>query len=163
MNYRSWLAIFMAALAGSLVGVFVILPLGLIVAEMVVYPLALSIAGLLAALSATWVDRRLARDAGQARLWPTVGLTEACASLLIAASIFTASRARMTIWEPVAAPATFSSVVLAITATVAAYHCRGFVQSPQEDKRITIGLVVLAVLAVPTVVIAAALAGLAGA
>lgn len=163
MLYRAqWLVIFGAALLSSSAGLVLLIPLGLVVSELVVYPLALFVAALLAALSATWTQRALAGAGPPARLWPVLGLTEAGAAMLVALW-FAAVALNVVVWGPVIVSALASSLVLALSATAAAFTCRGPADAEQDDKRTTLGLLVLALLSVPVVLFAASLFGLAGA
>lgn len=162
MRHLQWLVILGAAFAGSLAGLFVIVPLSLIISELVIYPLALGVAALLASLSAIWAQRRTATDGLLARIWPVVGLTEASAAM-IAALLFGTMALHLRSNGPAIWPMSGSAVVLAGSAVAAVWSCRAPRDGETDDARITIGLLVLAALAVPVIAFAASLAGLAGA
>jgi hypothetical protein len=156
-----WLGTALAALVGAGVGVFLVLPLGLIVVEYVIFPLALFVGAVLASLTASWVGNRLAPDATRTHLLRVLGVTLAAAAVL--AVLFLANAAlRLVLLGPVFYVGVFSTAALALTATLSTARFRS-PRAASSDARLTVMLLVLAVLSVPTVIFLAWLAGLTGA
>jgi hypothetical protein len=155
------LVTFGAALIGSAVGIFLVLPLGLIASEFVIYPLALFVAALLASVGAGWAANFLSPDDTRTRLLhvagATVGLAAIIAVVLLAIETF-----RVALLGPVIYIGVFSALVLALAASVAAWYFRTQ-EKGSRDGLITFGLIALAVLIVPVVIFLASLAGLIGA
>jgi hypothetical protein len=156
-----WAGTALAALLGAGVGVFFVLPLGLIVVEYVIFPLALGVGAILASLAAGWTGNRLAADRSRTLLMRVVWTTELVA--LVLAVIFLANAAlRLVLLGPVFYPGLFCAIALALTATIATGRFRTR-HIPANDGRLTLWLLVLAVVSVPVVIFLASLAGLAGA
>jgi hypothetical protein len=150
-----------AAWLGSIIGLFLVLPLGLIVVEWLIFPLALAVAGLLAALSAGWAGTFLARDQTQTRLLPVIGITEIVA--IAVALIFIAMvRLGAANFGPLIIPAMIFSLILTLTAGAATWRLRDPKQAPGSQVKLTVTLLLLAVISVPGVVFLASLLGLAG-
>jgi hypothetical protein len=162
MNLRFWLGTLIAGWIGSLIGLFLILPLGLIVVEFVSFPLALGMGALLAALGAGWAGTLLATDGARTRLWPVVGVAEVTALLL--ALLFLASAALgMALLGPWLVIGVACSVMLALSATLATGRFREARQQASANGRLTLALLGLAVVLVPTVIWVASRFGLTGA
>lgn len=151
-----------AAWLGSLIGLFLVLPLGLIVIEWLIFPLALVIAALLAALSAGWAGTYLASNQMQTRLVPVIGVTE-IAGIGVALLFLLLVRLGLASFGPLIVPIALFSLVLTLTATIATWRFRGPQQNSGRDAKLTVTLLVLAVVSVPVVVFLASLLGLAGA
>jgi len=162
MKLSFWIGTFLAAWAGSVIGLVLILPLGLIAAEWVIFPMSLSIAALLAGLSAGWVGTWLAKDQTHTRLLPVIGATEIMAFSI--AVIFLSSAAlRTTFLGPWIVIGGVCSLLLALTASGAAWRLRGPIQNAGNEFRLTLVLLGLALLLVPIIIGSAALLGLTGA
>lgn len=156
------LGTFVAAWVGSLIGLVLVLPLGLIVMEWLIFPLALVIAALLAALSAGWAGIYLANDQTQTRLVPVIGVTEV-AGIGVALLFLLLVRLGMASFGPLVGPIALFSLVLTLTATMATWRFRAPQQNRGGEVKLTVTLLVLAVVSVPVVVFLASLLGLAGA
>jgi hypothetical protein len=166
MRVLSVLATFIAALAGSIVGMILILPLSLVVHEAVILPLALAVAALLAALSASWTGTLLTPNHTRTRLVRVVAATEAAATLvalLLIALLSIDAAMVMTILPTPAVIGGVASLVLALSATVATGHFRRSQYIAGRDAILTVAFLVLAVVSVPAVLFVASLFGLTGA
>jgi hypothetical protein len=153
---------FVAAWVGSLMGLFLVLPLGLIVVEWLIFPLALLIAALLAALGAGWAGTYLARDQTQTLLLPVISSTVEAAmglALIFLLSVWVG----LTSFGPLIVPVLFFSLVLALIATFATWRFRSPQQNRRTAVRLTVTVLVLAVVSVSGIVFLASLLGLAGA
>ena len=156
-----WLGTALAALLGSALGVFPIVTLGLVVAEYVIFPLALGVAAIFASLAAGWAGNALDQHTPRTDLLRVAGVTLAAAAVL--AVLFLANAAlRLVLLGPVFFVGLFATVVLALTATLATARFRS-PRAGSSDARLTVMLLALAVLSVPTVIFLAWLAGLTGA
>ncbi len=152
----------MAAWVGSMLGLVVVLPLGLIVSEWLIFPLGLVIAALLAALSAGWTGTFLARDRTQTRLVPVIGVTVLVGSGL-ALLFLMGVRVGLASFGPLIVPVAFFSLVLTLSATFATWRFRTSQQGRSQAVKLTIMLLLLAVVSVPGIVLLASRLGLAGA
>jgi hypothetical protein len=162
MSFLFRLGTLLAAWFGSIVGLFLVLPLGLIAAEWIIFPLGLAIAALLAALSAGWAGTLLARDQTQTQFWPVIWVTEAVAIglaliFLLLVRLGTAS------FGPLIIPILIFSLILALCAGTATWRFRSARQNTRRDVKLTVALLVLAVVSVPVVILIASLFGLTGA
>ena len=153
---------FVAALAGAMVGLILILPLGLAVHEFVIFPLALGVAALLAALSAAWTGTLLAYDQSRTRLMPVVGVVEATA-VLLASLVFANSVLRLGIFDRLIYLALAIGLILALAATVGMQAFRRPSEGKQDDLKWTLLSLGMAILLVPVVIYVASLFGLTGA
>jgi hypothetical protein len=167
MHLVARFGIFVAALAGSLLGVLAIFPLGLVASEFVVYPLAAAIGGLFAALAAGWAGTLLAADRSRTRLLQAVGAAEVTAAVvaaLLLAYLVLAGRLlpRVLAVAPILL-AVACAMVLAAGATAAAWRYRTADRRLAGDVRLTIAVLVLAVAGVPAVLFVASLFDLTGA
>lgn len=156
------LGILIAAWFGSIIGLVLVLPLGLIVAEWLIFPLALAITALLAALSAGWAGTFLADDQTQTHLLPVIGVTEAVA-VGVTLIFLIMVRLGMASFGPLIVPAVIFSLILTLSASVATWCFRRPKQSIGSEVKLTVTLLVLAVVSVPSVIFLASLFGLAGA
>jgi hypothetical protein len=151
----------LAAWLGSIIGLVLVLPLGLIVAEWLIFPLALVIAALLTALSAGWAGTFLARDQTQTRLLLVIGVTEAMAVGMALIFLITV-RLGMASFGPLIVPAVTFSLILTLSASIATWRFRNPKQSRSSEVKLTVTLLMLAVVSVPGVVFLASLFGLTG-
>ncbi len=151
-----------AAWLGSVLGLILLLPLGLIVSEWLIFPLALVIAALLAALGAGWAGTYLARDQTQTSLLPVIGITEV-AGIGVALVFLLLVKLGMASFGPLIVPIVIFSLILTLTATITTWRFRGPKQNTRGEVKLTVTLLVLAVVSVPAVVFLASLFGLAGA
>ncbi|MCL4302269.1 MAG: hypothetical protein KJ077_41660 [Anaerolineae bacterium] len=156
------LGILAAAWLGSIIGLILVLPLGLIVAEWLIFPLALVIAALLAALGAGWTGTFLARDQTRTNLVPVISLTEAVA-VGVALIFLMMVRLGMASFGPLIFPAVIFSLILTLSASAATWRFRHPKQASGGEVKLTVILLVLAVVSVPGVIFLASLFGLAGA
>ncbi len=152
----------LASWVGSIIGLFLVLPLGLIAAEWVIFPLGLVIAGLLAALSAGWAGAFLARDQTQTQLWPVIWITETVA-IGLALIFILLVRLGAASFGPLIVPILIFSLSLALCAGVATWRFRSPKQDTRSEVKLTVILLVLAVVSVPGVIFIASLFGLTGA
>jgi hypothetical protein len=152
----------LAAWAGSIISLFPVLLLGLVVVEWVIFPLGLVIAGLLAALSAGWAGTLLARDQTQTQLWPVIWITEV-AAIGTALIFLLLVRLGAASFGPLIIPILIFSLILALCAGVATWRFRSAKQETKSEVKLTVGLLVLAVVSVPAVIFIASLFGLTGA
>ena len=162
MQLLFWLGTLVAAWFGSIISLFLVLPLGLIVVEWLIFPLALGIAALLAAVSGGWAGTFLARDETQTRLLPVIGLTEA-AAVGVALLFLIMVRLGLASFGPLIVPAVIFSLILTLSASAATWRFRRPKQDTGSEVKLTVTLLVLAVVSVPGVVFLASLFGLAGA
>lgn len=162
MSFLFRLGTLVAAWFGSMIGLILVLPLGLIVAEWLIFPLALVIAALLAALGAGWAGTFLARDQTQTRLQHVIGLTEVV-GIGVALIFLLMVRLGIIGFGPLIVPAVIFSLILTLSASVATWRFRRPKQSTGSEVKLTVMLLVLAVVSVPGVVFLASLLGLAGA
>jgi hypothetical protein len=164
MTFRlvSWIGTFIITLIVTLVGMLGVLIFGLIVAEVIIFPLALIIAAALAALSAGWAATLLARDGMRTDLWAVLGVTEAVA-VIFAVVVLATLALRNLLFGPVFGIGLVSSLILTLSAVIAAGRFRRPITQSQGDIKMTIILLVLAVLSIPLVIWLASLVGLAGA
>lgn len=153
---------FIAAWCGSLVELLLVLPLGLLVIEWLILPLALVIAALLAALCAGWVGTCRAKGATQTQLLPVIGVTVATAAAL-ALLFLSLVWVGVASFGPLIIPVVMFSLLLALNATHATWRYRRPTQDRRGAVKLTVTVLVLAVLSVPLVVMLAARFGLAGA
>ena len=147
---------------GSIIGLFLVLPLGLIVAEWVIFPLGLVIAALLAALSAGWAGTFLARDQTQTQLWPVIWVTEVVA-IGMALIFLLMVRLGVASFGPLIIPIMIFSLILALCAGAATWRFRSPKQDTRSEVKLTVMLLVLAVVSVPSIIFIASLFGLTGA
>lgn len=147
---------------GSLLGLVLVLPLGLIVVEWLIFPLALLIAALLAALSAGWAGTYLARDQTQTNLVPVIGITAALGVGLALLFLWLVRMGRAN-FGPLIVPVLIFSLILALSAAFATWYSRTVQQHRGRALRLTVILLVLALISVPGIVFLAARFGLAGA
>jgi hypothetical protein len=152
----------LAAWVGSMVGLFLVLPLGLVVAEWVIFPLGLAIAALLAALSAGWAGTLLAKDQTQTQLGPVIRLTETVA-IGLALIFLLIAWLGMASFGPLIIPILIFSLILALCAGAATWRFRGQKQAIRSEVKLTMMLLGLAVVSVPGVIFIASLFGLTGA
>ena len=152
----------LAAWVGSMIGLFLVLPLGLIAAEWVIFPLGLAIAALLAALSAGWAGTLLARDQTQTQFWPVIWVTEA-AAIGMALIFLLMVRLGPASFGPLIIPILIFSLILTLCAGAATWHFRSPKQDNRSEVKLTVMLLVLAVVSVPGVIFIASLFGLTGA
>lgn len=162
MSFLFRLGTLLAAWFGSIIGLFLVLPLGLIVAEWVIFPLGLVIAALLAALSAGWAGVFLTRDQTQTRLWPVVWVTEVVA-IGMALIFLLMVRLGVAGFGPLIIPIMIFSLILALCAGAASWRFRSPRQDTRQQVKLTVALVLLAVVSVPGVIFIASLFGLTGA
>jgi hypothetical protein len=162
MNIRFGVGTFLVALVGGGIGLFLILPLGLIVSEFVIFPLALAIAALLAALSTSCAGTLLATDQTRTRILPVVRETEG-AALGIALVFLICAALGVAPLGPWLLIGGLCIVILALIASMATGRFREPKQGAPGTARLTLSLLLLAVLIVPLVVWIASLLGLAGA
>jgi hypothetical protein len=155
-------ATLIAAWLGSIIGLVLVLPLGLIIAEWLIFPLAGVIAALLAALGAGWAGTFLARDQTQTQLLPAIGVTEAV-GIGMTLIFLLMVRLGVASFGPLIVPAVIFSLILTLSAGVATWRFRSLKQSTGSEVKLTVALLVLAVVSVPGVVFLASLFGLAGA
>jgi hypothetical protein len=151
-----------AAWLGSIIGLVLVLPLGLIVVEWLIFPLALAVAALLAALSAGWTGTLLAQDQSLTRLLPVIGITEVV-GIGVAPIFLIMVRLGMASFGPLIVPAVIFSLILTLSASAATWQFRSPKQGTGSEVKLTVMLLVLAVVSVPGVVFLASLFGLAGA
>ncbi len=156
------LGTFVAGWLGSLLGLFLVLPLGLIVVEWLIFPLALVIAALLAALSAGWAGTYLARDQMQTNLIPVISIT-AVLGLGLALIFLWLVRVGFASFGPLLTPIALLSLMLSLSATLATWHFRTSQQARGNAIKLTIILLLLAIISVPSIVFLASSFGLAGA
>ena len=162
MQFLFRLDTLIAAWLGSIIGLILVLPLGLIVAEWLIFPLALVIAALLAALSAGWAGTFLARNQTQTYLRPVIGITEVVA-IGVALIFLLMVRLGVTGFGPLIVPAVIFSLILSLSASAATWRFRRSKQGTGSEVKLTVALLVLAVVSLPGVVFLASLLGLAGA
>jgi hypothetical protein len=151
-----------AAWLGSIIGLILVLPLGLIVAEWIIFPLALAIAALLAALGASWTGTFLTQDQTETRLLPVIEVTE-IVGIGMALIFLLMVRLGVTGFGPLIVPAVIFSLILTLSASAATWQFRSPKQGTGSEVKLTVMLLVLAVVSVPSVVFLASLFGLAGA
>lgn len=156
-----WVGTALAALFGSAISTFFVLPLGLAVSEFVIFPLALGVAAILASLGAGWAGNWLAPNRTCTQLLRVVGATEVAAAVL-AVVVLTNAVLRLVLLGPLLYVGLSCILVLALTATVATWRFRSR-ERASRDGLLTLRLLVLAVVSVPVVVFLAWLAGLTGA
>lgn len=118
-RFSTWLA----AWLGSLIGLFLVLPLGLIVIEWMVFPLALIIAAVLAGLSAGWTGTLLARDQTQTQLLPVIGCT-ILTGIGLAAIFLVLVQVGIANFGPLLVPIAIFSLILSLSAAVATWRLR---------------------------------------
>jgi hypothetical protein len=156
-----------ALLAGTIGGVLV-LPFGLVLVEFVIWPLTFAIAAIFASVGAGWAGNLLAP--GRSRLLPIVGIAEVTgAAVSVLLIVFLLSVRPQ---SPGEAPTVFVPPIFLLETGVilialsAAWAVRRF-RSPEsrlgKDAAITLGLLVVAVLAFFATLLLAGLFGLAGA
>ncbi len=162
MQTRHWLAAFLAALIGSVIGLIAILPLSLGVHELVIFPLALAVSALFAALAAGWVGTWLATDGSRTQLMSTVASMEAMAALL-AVTFIALLTLQVTFFMPPIRFIAIGSLLLALAASVATVRSRHSAQDSSADVRLTVMLLLVAVVSVPLVIFLASLFGMTGA
>ena len=162
MRLRRWIVTFLAALLVSFISLFMLMPLGLGVSFFVVLPLALLLAALLAALTAGWIGTWLATDGTRTRLGPTIVSMEAMA-VVLALLFITLVVLRVTIFVPPIRTLVISSLLLGLSASVAAERFRRSAQARDHDVLLTAALLALAVVSVPLAIFFASLFGLTGA
>jgi hypothetical protein len=159
-------ATYVAALACSTIGIFLVLPFGLVVHELVILPLALLVGALLAAIGASWAASQLASDQTRTRLQPVVAFAEAGAVLvalmLIIMSIGDATRPE-NVLPPPGTIGIAVSLVLALDVTLAAWRFRGTQSETAGQGRLMALLLAVAVVCIPLVIVVASLFGLTGA
>jgi hypothetical protein len=155
------LGTFAAALIGSAVGILTDLPLGLIASEFVIFPLALGVSAILASVCAAWAGNFLAGDGTSTRLLQVVGVTEVVAAIM-AVLVLAGASLRLVLLGPLIYVAVACACALAIGAGLATWRFRG-AERAAGDGRLSLGLLVLAVVSVPAIIFIAWLAGLAGA
>lgn len=161
LSFPQALGAFLAALVGSALGLFLVLPLGLIATEWVIFPLALGVAALFAALAAGWAANWLAAGGPRTRLAQVVVATVVVAAVM-AAILLATTAFRQALLGPVGYIGLFCALALALAATLAT----GRFRTPERasgEVLLTVGLLALAVLLVPGVLFVAWLAGLTGA
>jgi hypothetical protein len=166
MRALKWFGTYIAALAGGIIGTFLVLPFGLVVHELVILPLALLLGALLAAIGASWAASQLASDQTRMRLLPVVASAEigaALAALILAALYFVDAAQPASLLPPPGTIGIAASLVLALDVTLAAGRFRGTQRETVGQGRLTALLLVVALVGVPAVIVVAALFGLAGA
>jgi hypothetical protein len=165
MRLLLWLGMFAAALAGAIIGIFIVLPFGLVVDELVIMPLALLVGGLLAGVGASWAGGWLDRGATRPRLLPVVAVAEGVAALLAlgldAVALADAARPAQLL-PPPGVVGIVASLLLALAASLSAAGLREQRQAGGQARLIA-ALLGLAVVSVPATIVVAALLGLTGA
>ncbi len=161
MKLLQFLASYAGALAGGFLGLVGVMIFGLVVHEAVIMPLALVIGALLAALGAVWAARLTGGAGERPSLLPTVGIVE-LASIVLVPMIYVLFIRPAFRGPPIyliAAVALF----LALISAIAALSLPRPRTSSLRERRLTLGLLLLAVLSVLVVMLAASLFGLTGA
>ena len=148
-------------MVGSAVGIFLVLPLGLIASELVIFPLALGVAAILASVCAAWAGNLLAGNGTRTRLLQVVWATEGVAAVVVVVVLLAASL-RVVLLGPLIYVALACIVALGIAAGVATWRFRT-AERVRGEGRLTLGLLVLAVVSVPAAIFLAWLVGLTGA
>jgi hypothetical protein len=161
MSLLARLGALAAGIAAGILGMFLVLPFGLIASEYVIFALALGVAGLFAALGAGWAANLLAGDGTRTRL-QQVALATELAAALIAILFLTNSVLRVGLLGPVLYIALACGISLGLVAAVAAWRFRS-TDKVEGEVRLTVLLLVLAVVSVPVAIFLASLAGLTGA
>jgi hypothetical protein len=152
----------LSAFLGSILALFLILPLGLAVVEWIVLPLALAVGALLAALGAGWTGTWLARDGTRTRLAAVVAAGEATA-LLVALAVLAWPGLEGVLPGPRIVLAGLCSLLLTVGAVGATWRFRAPAREPHHDPALTLVLLAAAAAIVPGTLVLAALAGLTGA
>jgi hypothetical protein len=155
-----------AALLGGTIGGMLVLPLGLIVYEFILWPLTLGFGALLAAICASWVGTFLAPDATRSRLLPVVAVSEVTAAVvalcLVAVGVLV--RPRFPAVGAMLGPPAFllglCMVVIALSASWAAWRFRGPGRRSGRDALITLVLLGSGVLILVATLYVAGLLGL---
>ncbi len=156
-----WIGTFLLALVISLVALVLLLPLGLIAVERISFPLALGVAALLTAVVASWAGNFLAGDQTRTQILKVVGVTELVAAVIVLVVLL--SPASAALFGPLIYIGLLSALLLAVGATVATAVFRTTNQQPTHERRLTLVLLILAILSVPVVIAIASLFGLTGA
>jgi arsenical pump membrane protein len=165
MRLLLWAGIFAAALAGAVIGIFVVLPFGLAVHELVILPLAMLVGGLLAGAGASWAGARLDSGPTRPRLLAVVAVAEGLAALLalIIEALAAADAARPAqLLPPPGVVGIAAGLALALAASLAALRLREG-RGAGGQARLFAALLGLAVLSIPATIAVAALFGLTGA
>jgi hypothetical protein len=165
MRLLVWLAIFTAALASAVIGIFVVLPFGLVVHELVILPLAALVGGLLASAGAIWAGARLMAGPTWPRPLAVVVATESVAAMLalliVALAAVDAPRPAQLL-PPPSAIGMAAALALALAASMAALRFRE-PRGAGSQARLLVMLLGLAVVSLPATIAVAALLGLTGA
>lgn len=162
MQLRTSILTFLAALIGSLFGLFALLPLGLVVHSFVVFPLAFGVAALFAALSAGWAGTAMATDGTRAHLASVVIRAEIAAAILALLQIIL-YLSNVTLPGPLIGVIVVCSILLATITSAATHRSRRKQGESGNDVRFTVMLLLAAVVLVPVVILVASLFGLTGA
>jgi hypothetical protein len=157
-----WIGTILAAFAGCVAGVFLILPLGLVVAEFVILPLALGFGGLVAALCASWAADLLAVDRLRTRLTLVVAVGEIVAAVF-AFVVLLSAIGRNALFGPVFSLGVVACLILALATAAATFAFREPPGGSLGRGRLTILFMALALLIIVVVLTLASLAGLTGA
>ncbi|MFN2135107.1 MAG: hypothetical protein ACK2UK_04080 [Candidatus Promineifilaceae bacterium] len=156
-----WLLIWLPAQIVSLVATIFLFTLGLILIEFLVYPLALGVSALLTGLTAMWASNRLIKDGRLASAKAVVLRCEAAAAALALVLIVASASGRAP--SPPIIASSAAAVLLAILATYAAVTQRFPPQELPDQRRRVLLWLLLALLAIPTVILVADQFGWAGA
>jgi hypothetical protein len=165
MRLLRWFGIFAAALAGAVIGVFLVLPFGLVVHELVILPLALLSGGLLAGIGASWAGTWLGSEPTRPRLLMVVAVAEGVAALLalgLAALAIADAGQPAQLMPPPGVVGIAAGLLPALGASLAASRfCEA--RGAGGQARLIAVLLALAVVSVPVAIAVAALFGLTGA
>lgn len=139
LGYR--VGVFIAALAGGMIGAMPVGTLGLVVPFYVIMPLALIVGGLVSGISAGWAANLLAPDRTRSILLPIVGVSVAAApvAVVIAGIGLFVSRV-LRVSTNLFSILLLSMAILAASASVAAWRFRRTNGRLKRDLLITLGL-----------------------
>ncbi|HEX5690147.1 MAG TPA: hypothetical protein VFX76_09100 [Roseiflexaceae bacterium] len=166
MRALKLVAIYLAALAGAIIGIFAVLTLGLIAHELVILPLALFVGALLSSVGAAWAAGQLSSDGTRTRLLPVVIYAEvgALMAALIIIGLYLADAARpANLLPPPGLIGLAVSLALALDVSLAARRFRAAPSEAGQQRRLSLALLALALVSVPLVLVVASLFGLTGA
>ena len=160
-TYLRWLVVFSVALVVCIVGSAPVFATGLFVHEVVNYPMTIVVMGLLAALTSSWMSNLLSGSVTHSRLLRIVAITEIVAILLVLLrgvwvsyiGLYSPNIFLLAIW----------SVVLSVSACLAASYFRSPTYSRRRDIIISLVLLALAPVFVVVTIAIASRFGLTGA
>ena len=142
MKSMTYFILFLAAFLGSMFGMVLLIPFGLLVQESIILPITMLVAALPAALAAGWVGNAFRLNGQRTHLKAAVLSVEKTA-VFLAIFQFIDVTFNLVRLSPLFLVALVSSVVLALSAAVAAGRHRQQETTLRQDVKLTLQLLTI--------------------